>query len=48
LQVAFKTINDNISQDLTLAGVGLGFTVFSLVALLFFLCTTLIICKRNN
>ena len=48
LQVAFKTINDNISQDLTRAGVGLGFTVFSLVALLFFLCTTLVICKKNS
>jgi hypothetical protein len=47
LQAAFKTINDNISQDMTLVGVGLGFTVASFVALIFFHVTTLIICKKN-
>jgi hypothetical protein len=47
LQAAFKTINEDISQDMTKVGVGLGFTVASFVALLFFHISTLIICKNN-
>ena len=45
MQAAFKSINDNISQDLTKAAVGLGFTVCCLVGLLL---TMLATCSTKN
>ena len=48
MQAAFKTINDNISQDMTKVAIGLGFTVFSLLGLLFFMVTACSIGSKKN